>query len=463
MLQILTMTTRSDRPGWTERICYTAGGAGIQFAAGTITGFYLIYLTNVALLDIAACSVIIGVSRFFDGISDIMVGNVIDRTDTRLGKARVWILRMSLPFAVALMLLFWIPTGMPVLLKYVYAFVMYNVANTLIVTFMQISHYSMVSLISEDRKEQTILSSLRALAKTSGGMLGAIVFIRFLNVFTDEPGNQNTQLAYTRSIAVVCIIMLVLTLLIVIGTKERVHKAPASKNKILIRESAASMLLMIKDRYWDTLLVCNLMINLVMQMMATGAAYYALYVLGDMNYASLILLTSVIPSVLMMIIVPPLSEKFGKRKVFSSGLVIAIIGLLGFGISAPTITPMLAFYVLYGFGNGMLKGASVALTADMVIYTEETKGQFIAGAGNAGLSATDKLGTGIGSVLFGTLLAAAGFDAALETQTAAATGMVSMLFIWIPMLMLAVVLVIFTLFFDLERNKDNEIRHSSAE
>jgi len=457
------MTMKTDRPGWPERICYAAGGLGIRIAFGVVTGYFLIYLTNVALLDIAACSAIIGVSKFFDGISDIMVGNVIDNTDSRLGKARIWLLRMSLPLAVTMMLLFWVPPMLPQLLKYVYAFLMYNIANTVMLTFMQISHYSMVSLISGDRKEQTILSSIQAMTRSLGGMLGSVVFVRLLSTFSDVPGNQNTQAAYTRSMTAVCIVLLVLTLINVIGTRERVQTAPAREKKSLLKESAASLILLLKNRCWATLIVCDLLIITVMQLMATGATYYSLYVLNDMNYVSLILLTNLIPTVLIMFTVPALTGKLGSRKVFAAGLALSIAGLTGFALAAPSITPMLIFNVIFGLGNGLHKGTIVALTAEMVIYTEKTTGQFIAGTGNAGLSATDKLGGGLGNVIFGSLLAAVGFDAALKVQPAAVGNMVSMLFTWIPAMMLAVALVIFILFFDLERNSENENGHSSAE
>ena len=457
------MNTKTERPNLGERLCYAGGGIGTRFAIGAITGYFLIYLTNVALLDIAICSAIIAVSKLLDGISDIMIGNVIDNTVARLGKARTWLLRMCLPFAVTLMLLFWVPSGLPQLLKYVYVFLIYNIVNTVMLTFMQISHYSMVSLISGDRKEQVVLSSIQALTRSIGGMFGSIVFVKLLNIFTDEPGNQNTQAAYTRSMTVVCIVMLVLTLITVIGTRERVRTAPEREKNSLIKGSTASLMMLLKNRYWTTLIVCDLLIITAMQLMATGATYYSLYNLNDMNYVSLILMTNMIPTVLIMFAMPFLTEKFGKRNVFAAGLVIAVIGLIGFGLSAPSIITMLMFNVLSGLGNGLHKGTIVAMTADMVVYTEKTTGQFKAGTGNAGLSATEKLGIGLASVMFGSLLAATGFNAALKVQPGEATNMISMLFIWIPVLLMVAALVIFILFFDLERKTVNEIGHSSAE
>ena len=105
-------------------------------------------------------------------------------------------------------------------------------------------------------------------------------------------------------------------------------------------------MMLLKNSYWTTLIVCDLLIITVMQLMATGATYYSLYILNDMNYVSLILMTNMIPTVLIMFAMPFLTEKFGKRNVFAAGLVIAIIRLTGFGLCASSITPMIMFYAL---------------------------------------------------------------------------------------------------------------------
>lgn len=154
------MTTKTDGPGWVERLCYAAGGMVTRFTAGMISGFLLIYLTNVAVV-----SVIIGVSKFFYGISDIMVGNVIDNTRSRFGKARIWLLRMCLPLSLTLILLFWVPPQLPQFMKYVYVFLMYNIVNTVVLTFVQFigtgaSYYSLYILHDMSRLSLILTSNM---------------------------------------------------------------------------------------------------------------------------------------------------------------------------------------------------------------------------------------------------------------------------------------------------------------
>ncbi len=447
---------KTDRPGWTERICYGTGSVGVRLVPSVVTGFLLVYLTNVALLDIAACSAIIGASRLFDGISDIIIGNIIDRTESKLGKSRIWLLRMCVPFAVTAMLLFWIPPQLPQMLKYVYVFLIYNIVNTVLATFMQISSLSLISLMSDDGREHDMLGSIQSVARTVGSLLASAVFVKLLGLFTDEPGNQNTQAAYSRSMAVICAVTVVMILIMVCGTRERVRTGMhgLQERKDFFREAASSVVLLLKNRYWVILIICDLLLNVTLQFLATGATYYSLYVLHDMDRVSLILLTAMIPGIILMLVMPSLIKKCGKKKLLIAGLVISVAGLAGVGMTAPSIRPLLVFNVLYGAGNGLVRGVSFTLIADLVAYTERITGQFSPGTGNAGISATEKLGQGLGSVIFGAALSAAGFNAALDTQPLSVGAMTSALFIWIPALVFIIILVIFLLFFDFERKAD---------
>lgn len=100
--------------GWAERIGYGTSAFGWNMINGIIGTFLTFYFTNVALLDAAVISTLIAVSKVFDGVSDLVVGNIVDRTKSKLGKARSWLLRMCIPFAVSVSLLFFVPAGPPI-------------------------------------------------------------------------------------------------------------------------------------------------------------------------------------------------------------------------------------------------------------------------------------------------------------------------------------------------------------
>ena len=89
------------RLGRGERIGCVVGSTGRNMVNGIFGTFLVVYFTNVALLDVGFISVMLAVSRLFDGISDLVAGNIVDRTRSKFGKARVWLLRMCIPLAVS--------------------------------------------------------------------------------------------------------------------------------------------------------------------------------------------------------------------------------------------------------------------------------------------------------------------------------------------------------------------------
>ena len=82
-----------------ERFAFGCGDAGCNIIYTAMTGFLLLYYTDYAGVSAAAVGVIMLISRVFDGVSDLIMGNIVDRTHSRSGKARPWILRMCIPFA----------------------------------------------------------------------------------------------------------------------------------------------------------------------------------------------------------------------------------------------------------------------------------------------------------------------------------------------------------------------------
>ena len=120
---------------WNERIGYGIGNFGMATVNGLMSGFFMKYLTDVSLYDAAAISTIIAVSKLFDGFSDILMGRIVDKTHSKLGKARIWLLTMCIPLAIVSVLLFSTPSGLSGFAKYAYLFIIYNLVNTVFQQF----------------------------------------------------------------------------------------------------------------------------------------------------------------------------------------------------------------------------------------------------------------------------------------------------------------------------------------
>ncbi len=457
-----SFATKHDDPeaslGWQERIGYGASAFGWNMINGIIGTFLTVYFTNVALLDAAVISSLIAVSKVFDGVSDLVVGNIVDRTKSKLGKARSWLLRMCIPFAVSVVLLFFVPAGLPNAAKYAYVFIFYNLVNTVCLTFMQVPFYSLLSLMTTNGYERGLLGNIQQIFQTLGNVVINAVFVRLLWAFTSDPTTQQTQQAYTLTIALIGVIMVAATLITVLFTKERVKEAPKAREEK--KADAVNPLVAVKalltNKYWVILFFANLCIFFVIIFYSVGGVYYAMYILGDMDEVSWMNNAISIAQFAIMFATPFFMQKFGKRKIFAAGMLVLTVGFGGFGLFASSKITMIVFNALKGCGLGMCGGMSMGLVADAITYGTLKTGVDAVGMGNAGTSAAQKLGLGLGQAIFGWVLSGAGFDAGLDAmgmaQPEAVLTAIRFMYNWVPMIMCAIIFVIMAVFFNLDRD-----------
>ena len=463
---MLSLATKHNDPeaklGWPERIGFGSGQLGINAINGILGSFLTVYFTNVALLDAAVISSIIAVSKLLDGISDVIVGRLVDNTKSKMGKARSWLFRMCIPFAISVMLLFFVPSNWPSAVKYVYVFVMYNIVNSVCLTSMLVPFYSMISLITRNYYERGLLGNIQQIFQTLGNVIVNAVFVTMLAKFSSDAANPNTQQAFTLTMLVFCIAMVVLSMICVFSTRERVtdtndnRQASASGEK---KNSAAilpTIKALVTNKYWVILVIAMLVIFFVIIFNAVGAIYYCMYVFYDMNQYSWLSNSTSIAQFAIMFATPFFMKKFGKEKVYIAGMAVEVIGYLGFGLFARSVPLMIVFNVFKGIGLGMAGGMAMGLVADALTYGNLRSGIDTVGLGNAGVSAAQKIGMGLGTAVFGFILSASGFDGELDLQSLpqpeSVTTAVQFVFTWIPLIMFAIVFVVLLLFFHLERD-----------
>ena len=219
--------TKHDDPalklGWGERIGFGMASCGRAMLTGVLGSFIMIYMINVAFVDAGILSILFMVSKLLDGVSDIIIGNIVDRTKSKMGKGRVWLLRMCIPMAIGLVLVFFVPQTFPSALKYVYIFVVYNLVNAVFLTFLQVPYFSMVSLMTKNGEERGILGNIQQLFQSVGSILINAFFIPLLTLFSDQKDNPNTQAGFTGAVIVVGVFVIVSTLITVFTTRERVR------------------------------------------------------------------------------------------------------------------------------------------------------------------------------------------------------------------------------------------------
>ena len=158
----------SERVTVGERLAYGCGDFSSNIMYSAMAAFLMFYYTDYVGVSAAVVGTIMLVSRLFDGISDLVMGIIIDRTRSPFGKARVWILRLVIPYAIGTVLLFAVPNGWSETAKYIYIFFSYNLAFTVLFTGINLPYATLTALMTQDQYERSVLSIFRMILATCG-------------------------------------------------------------------------------------------------------------------------------------------------------------------------------------------------------------------------------------------------------------------------------------------------------
>jgi GPH family glycoside/pentoside/hexuronide:cation symporter len=380
-----------------------------------------------------------------------------------MGKARVWLLRMCLPMAVSLVLVFYIPQTMPTTLKYLYIFVIYNLVNSVFLTFMQVPYFSMVSLMTKNGRERGILGNIQQLFQSIGSILINTFFIPLLTLFSDRPDNPNTQAGFTGAILVVSVFVLVSTLITVFSTRERVHDEEMRTDTV---KPSVAVKALLRNKYWVMLFFAVFFTFLIMIFMSASGTNYALYVLNDYSKFGLLANSISVSQLSVMLLTPILMKKLGKSWVFTLGTGLMTMGFVAFNFCQSSLTLIVLCNVLKGCGLGMSSGMALGLVADSLTYGKYTTGIDAVGMGNAGTSAAQKLGLGLGVAIFGGAMAWAGLDGTKAAQGIAQSetviSTIRAFYNGIPMILSIILFVAFVSTFHLERDMEGLSKEKSG-
>ncbi|MCD8334276.1 MAG: MFS transporter [Clostridiales bacterium] len=441
--------------GWNDRIGYGVGNFGMAWVNGMMSAFFMSYLTDVSLVDAGVASTIIAISKLFDGFSDLIMGRIVDGTHSKMGKARVWLVRMCIPMAIAVILLFSIPSSFTGMVKYVYIFVIYNLVNSVFYTSMFVPYNSLISLTTNDSYEHGMLGNISMIFQTIANITMNTFFMGWVIMFagTDTLYTPDAQKGWTMATIVVGIFIVVSAFICVMGTKERTAVQVASEDEKPKDDDIPALVALkslVTNKYWVTMIFCMFVIFFIIVMYSAGAIYYCKDVLGDYSLYTPVNNALSISQFATMFFTPFFMKKFGKHRTYQLGLVGMLLGFAGTGLCGPNVMLLIVFNVLKGVGLGAAGGMAFGMVADTLEYSEWKTGIKSVGMGNAAISAAQKLGLGIGQVVLGWVLAFGGYDGAAEVQSASAQSAISFLYNWLPVAMIVVCFIIM-LFYKLDK------------
>ena len=323
---------RSDTVTKKEKwLGYLLGPAGALLLNAVLATYLNVYYTDVLKLTPLWGGVFLTVfpivSKVIDAITNIVMGQVIDRTRTKEGKARPWLLLSAPLVTITAILLFTVPEGSDTV-KAIWVMISYNLFYSFAYTIFNMSHNLMVPLSTRDGTARGGLSVFNQI--TTIMMSGILVALVFPMVIMPMIGVDKSK--WITLMSILAIIALPLTLLEYFFTKERVTEENAGKEQEKSQLTFSQQIrILFTDKYMVLMYVYFLVYTIGTTLKNLGLVYYCNYVLGTYNDGITQMLVSVIGGVPMGIgifAVWPLAKKFGKRNVTMMGFVLYAIGSL---------------------------------------------------------------------------------------------------------------------------------------
>ena len=439
-----------------EKVGYGLGDAASSMFWKIFSMYLMFFYTDVFGLAPAVVGTMFLITRIWDSCFDPLVGIIADRTKTRWGKFRPYLLWTAIPFALIGILTFYTPDfdekG-----KIIYAYVTYSLMM-MVYSIINVPYASLLGVMSSDRKERTTLSSYRMVFAFGGSLLALWLIEPLVNYFG---GSLNSKTGWLYTIMVFGIITTIFFWGCFFLTKERVE--PINDEKPNLKEDLKDLL---KNKPWWILLGAGIG-ALVFNSIRDGAAIYyfkyyvsdttsfSLSVLGEnfaMTHTSLYLVLGQAANIIGVIAATPIANRIGKKNTFFVAMTMAsILSVIFYFFGKEDVMLIMVFQVLISICAGCIFPLIWSMYADSADYSEWKQGRRATGLIFSASSMSQKFGWTIGGAATGWLLGWYGFQANIE-QTAVTQNGIQLMLSILPAIA-AGVSVVFILLYPLTEEK----------
>lgn len=419
---------------WYNKVGYGAGDIAGNVVYAFLSSFVMIYLTNTVGLNAGIVGTLIAVSKLFDGITDIFFGSMIDKTKSKMGKAKPWMLWAYIGCAVTLVAIFAIPVDMGEFAQYAWFFIAYTLLNAVFYTANNIAYSALTALVTKNSKERVQMGSYRFIFAFSTSLLIQSITIGAVDALGGGAyGWKVVAIIY----AVIGLVVNTISALSVkeLSEEELSEGADGEKNneKYGLVEAAK---LLISNKYY--LMICGVYIlQQIYTAMISMGIYYMTYVLKNKNLYGVFSWAVNIPLIIALIFTPALVAKW--RGMYKLNLMGYILGTVGRGLVVVagylgSVPLMLLFTAVAAFGMGPWQGDMNAVIASCSEYTYLTKNKRVDGTMYSCTSLGVKLGGGLGTAIAGWMLDASGFVGTAEVQSSSCINMLYFMYLWLPVI-----------------------------
>ena len=396
---------------------YGAGDFAFNLAFSLSTAFLLYYYTDVAGISAAAVGTMFLVVRLWDAFADLLAGRIVDRTMTRWGKFRPFLMFGAIPLLFMSFLTFRVPASFDDGMKIIYAYATYAILG-LVYSLVNIPYGSLASAVTQSVHERAKLVAARAFGAGIGGVVLTFIVGGFINSLRAQKAQiQTPEDLVVYQAAVQQVFTNVTLAFIVVGTLAFWFTAWACREQVIRTQPRIS----IKETF-DTLksntplaYLCGSSFFYLIGLFAVGGstAFYAQYVLGNIGLVGLITLVNTGIALLITPFIPAVISRFGKKNVFQFCGVFTVVGGVGlFFAPANMFWLVLVTLAIKGIGASLINTVMFGLEADTVEYGEWKTGKRSEGATYALFSFTRKVTQSLGGAVGAWALAIGGYLAA---------------------------------------------------
>ena len=391
-----------------KKLCFASGELVYNLPWQLVSVYLAFFMTDVAMIPAAATSILFLIARCWDAVNDPLIGSLADRTRSKMGRYRPWMLYGAPVLAVGMVLLFSVPTGWSAGAKLAWAYVTY-VIFSFGYTLVNIPMAPIVSSLSPSATERTKISTTRTVFSNLGSLTSSLFVLPMVYFFSGSKDATGAALAtgYRNTNIVLGIIVIIIMAICVFSIVEINPPTQSAGKSSLVKDISS----LVKNKYYIMFLGEVFFLFLGYLSMYGAMQYYYTYIVGDVSGMSLALTLLTLLAIPTMILAAYLNGKgIAKIKLIQFGAIVDIVGyaILFFTSDGTIATAALG---LIGLGFGFRSSMFFSMMPDIFDYTEWQVGRNLGGTQNAIQGFVNKVSSAAASAIVSALLVWGNYDA----------------------------------------------------